>query len=85
MIKMQIQLPDHLYHDAKRITREYEMSFAELVRRSLEQAIPGYPHRNPEKRWEMPLVDFPLNGDPFKAEDWREVIHMEGMVAEEQG
>ncbi len=45
MVKTQIQLPEHLYREAKRIAAEYEMSFAEVVRRSLERAVPAYPKR----------------------------------------
>lgn len=39
MIKTQIQIPDHLYREAKRIAAEYEMSFAEVVRRDLPKLI----------------------------------------------
>ncbi|HOO93951.1 MAG TPA: hypothetical protein PKX94_10790 [Opitutales bacterium] len=85
MIKTQIQLPDHLYRDAKRITQEYEMSLAELIRRSLELALPGYPPRAPEPQWTLPLVDMPLIVDPFANEDWRENLHLESMVAEDKG
>ena len=40
MIKTQIQIPDHLYREAKRVAADYEMSFAEVVRRSLEKPFP---------------------------------------------
>ena len=52
MIKTQIQLPDALYREAKRVAAEYEMSFAEVVRRSLERALPSYPPR--VAGWEPP-------------------------------
>lgn len=45
MVKTQIQLPDQLYREAKRIAAEYEMSFAEVVRRSLERTVPAYPKK----------------------------------------
>jgi hypothetical protein len=45
MVKTQIQIPDHLYREAKRIAAEYEMSFAEVVRRSLERTVTAYPKR----------------------------------------
>jgi hypothetical protein len=45
MVKTQIQLPDHLFKEAKRIASDYEMSFAEVVRRSLERTMPAYPPR----------------------------------------
>jgi hypothetical protein len=48
MVKTQIQFPDHLYREAKRVVAEYEMSFAEVVRRGVEQVIKLHPSgRNP--------------------------------------
>jgi hypothetical protein len=85
MIKTQIQIPDYLYKETKRISKEYEISLAEVVRRALEQAIAGYPPREVEKPWTLPLVDIPLHEDPFANENWREDIHMGGMVAEDGG
>ena len=32
MTKTQVQIPDHLYEEAKRIARDYEMSLAEVFR-----------------------------------------------------
>ena len=43
MVKTQVQFPDHLYRQAKRVAVEQEMSFAEVVRRGLEIAVQGYP------------------------------------------
>ena len=43
MVKTQVQFPDHLYREAKRVAVEQEMSFAEVVRRGLEIAVQGYP------------------------------------------
>ena len=53
MIKTQIQIPDHLYAAAKRVAADYEMSFAEVVRRSLEKTLPSYPPRSPAP-WSPP-------------------------------
>ena len=53
MVKTQIQLPDHLFREAKRIAAEYEMSFAEVVRRSLERTMPAYPPKN-QRPWQLP-------------------------------
>jgi len=53
MVKTQIQLPDHLYREAKRIAAEYEMSFAEVVRRSLERTVPAYPKKG-AAAWQPP-------------------------------
>jgi hypothetical protein len=42
MTRTQIQLPDALYSEAKRLAERREMSLAELVRRSLEHMIRMY-------------------------------------------
>ena len=36
MVKTQVQFPDHLYEEAKRVAAENEMSFAEVVRRIID-------------------------------------------------
>lgn len=55
MVKTQVQIPDHLYNEAKRISREYEMSFAEVVRRGLEKVAPSYPpRRQTTTKWTPP-------------------------------
>ena len=55
MVKTQVQIPDRLYRDAKRVAREYEMSFAEVVRRGLEKIVPAYPPlRVSEYDWRAP-------------------------------
>ncbi len=53
MVKTQIQLPEHLYRETKRIAAEYEMSFAEVVRRSLERTVPAYPKKG-ATGWQPP-------------------------------
>jgi hypothetical protein len=45
MVETQEQLPDHLYREGKRIAAEYDMSFANVVRRGLERVIPSFPPR----------------------------------------
>jgi hypothetical protein len=55
MVKTQIQFPDHLYREAKRIAEEYEMSFAEVVRRGVEEAVKCYPAgRTAPDEWSLP-------------------------------
>lgn len=56
MVKTQIQLPDHLYEQAKRVARERELSLAEVVRRGVEYITAVYP----------PLVE---NGNPWSLPD----------------
>ncbi|MDR1284196.1 MAG: hypothetical protein LBK99_25770 [Opitutaceae bacterium] len=56
MVKTQVQLPDHLYTDAKRVASEYEMSFAEVVRRGLERFLESYPPSpKPLADWHPPV------------------------------
>lgn len=69
MVKTQIQLPEHLYREAKRIAAEYEMSFAEVVRRSLERTVPAYPPKN-QVPWSLPEpMDLKLRC-PIDDDEW---------------
>lgn len=55
MVKTQIQIPDYWYREAKRIADEYEMSFAGVVRRGLEEGVKGYPAgRTATGQWSLP-------------------------------
>ena len=57
MVKTQVQFPDNLYDEAKRIAAENEMSFAEVVRRGLETMVRDYPAgRAAAPRWELPAA-----------------------------
>lgn len=84
MIRTQIQLPDALYREVKRVAAEREMSLAELVRRGLETILSCFP-AHPESRamWELPEPR-PLGGDTFfDKPDWRyEVNEGRGEVRE---
>ena len=76
MVKTQVQLPDHLYREGKRIAAEYEMSFADVVRRGLERVIPSFPPRGAaEAPWSLPELDLGLTRDPFADPDWRERLN----------
>lgn len=55
MIKTQIQIPDNLYQEVKRIAAEREMSMAEVVRRGLEYIVAAYPEK-PSKKWTIPTI-----------------------------
>lgn len=72
MVKTQIQLPDILYGEAKRVARERELSFAEVVRRGVEYIALAYPplEENALKVWHPPK---PARMGRFRApaEDWR--------------
>lgn len=55
MVKTQVQIPDHLYREAKRVAAENEMSFAEVVRRGIEEMVQHYPAgRRPTEDWRPP-------------------------------
>jgi hypothetical protein len=75
MIKTQIQIPDRLYHEAKRLARENEMSFAEVVRRGLEEIVRHHPPgREKPMDWRLP-EPFPM-GEPLAAEEeWTALSH----------
>jgi len=71
MVKTQIQIPDGLYGEAKRIAEEYEMSFAEVVRRGLERIIPAYPRRAKQSgKWQLPVLDAKLRVSLEKLRDF---------------
>lgn len=76
VIRTQIQLPDALYREVKRVAAEREISLAELVRRGLETILSRLP-AHPEARatWELPKPR-PLGGDAFfENPDWRYEIN----------
>jgi hypothetical protein len=55
MVKTQIQIPDRLYREAKRIAQENEMSFAEVVRRGIEVIVQHFPSgRQRATEWRPP-------------------------------
>ncbi len=77
MMRTQIQLPDSLYREAKRVATEREISFAEVVRRGLEYITRVYPStEDPKTPWSPPA---PRRLGEFLAppEDWR-------LIAEER-
>lgn len=79
MIKTQVQIPDELFERAKRMAADKEWSFAELVRRGLEQMT--LRHSSQDRRgggeWRLPApVDLGLREDPFAASDWREEANL---------
>ena len=74
MVWMQIQLPNALYEEAKRVAREREMSLAEVVRRGVEYITQVYPPLGSGEPWRPPA---PSDLGPFKApqEDWRRIVN----------
>lgn len=75
MVKTQVQIPDHLFKEAKRLAAENEMSFAQVVRLGLEMVIQARPAgRQPATQWKMPPAK--NMGVPLIDEaQWTEVAH----------
>jgi len=74
MIKTQVQLPDELYKEAKRVAREREMSLAEVMRRGLEYMSRVYPPLDKDTPWQPPTPDH-LGGFLSSVEDWRNIAN----------
>jgi hypothetical protein len=75
MMKTQVQIPDTLYREAKRIARENEMSFAEVVRRGLEEIVRHHPPgRRPPSQWRPPQAR-DLGRPLVREEQWTELSH----------
>lgn len=75
MIKTQVQIPDALFHEAKRIAAENEMSFAEVVRRGLEEIVMHHPPgRSSPTDW-VPPKAFDLGKTLAPEEQWTELCH----------
>jgi hypothetical protein len=75
MVKTQVQIPDGLYREAKRIAAENEMSFAEVVRRGLEEIIVHHPPgRQRPDQWEPPQA-FDLGETLASESEWTSLCH----------
>ncbi len=75
MVKTQVQIPDHLFKEAKRLAAESEMSFAQVVRLGLEMIVKARPAgRQPAQQWQVPKgknMGLPL----VLEEKWTEIAH----------
>ena len=75
MVKTQVQIPDQLYREAKRVAREAEMSFAEVVRRGLEEMVKNYPAgRTAPDVWSPPQAH-DLGETLAPEEEWTRLSH----------
>lgn len=61
MTRTQIQLPDPLYHELKRIAEQQDWSLAEVIRRAGELYVARYPERK-QAAWKLPEA-LDLGGD----------------------
>ena len=67
MVKMQVQLPDALYRDLKRLAAAREWSLAETLQRAAEQLLARHPIVAPRSpSWSPPVSD---------AVGWRDLSH----------
>ncbi len=57
MVKTQIQLPDVLYRDIKRLAASREWSLAETMRRAAEQFLARHRVLTPPSPWRPPVSD----------------------------
>ena len=80
MTKTQIQLPDPLYREVKRVAKERDWPLAEVLRRGAEYMIRCYPKRGARKgAWELPMgQDLGVIKVPFQ--HWREIAHGPGIL-----
>ena len=80
MVKTQVQIPDALFREAKRLAEENEMSLAEVVRRGLEEIIRHHPPgRSRADTWRLPK-SFDL-GEPLAPErEWTALCHDQGTL-----
>jgi hypothetical protein len=76
--RTQIQLPDDLYTQAKRLAERHEISLAELLRRGLEHMLRVYRADEPPRpEWRLPDA-LPLGEFLVPVEDWREHANIAG-------
>lgn len=74
---MQIQLPDPLYAEAKRIARERQISLAEVMRRGLEYMSRVYPPLHSTQEWAPPKPKH-LGSFNVSPDKWRELANKTG-------
>ena len=75
MVKTQVQIPDHLFKEAKQLAQESEMSFAHVVRLGLELVLKTRPlGRKQAGEWQVPRGK--AMGQPLLPEaQWTEAAH----------
>lgn len=75
MTKTQVKIPAKLFHEAKKFAAENEMSFAEVVRRGLEEIIRHHPPgRIPAEAWSLP-PSFDMGVSLVKEDEWTALCH----------
>ncbi len=73
MRRTQIQLPDPLYREVKRVAREQDWSLAQVLRRGAEYMVRCYPQRaGKQDLWGLPPGK-DLGEIKIPYQDWREL------------
>lgn len=57
MIRMQVQIPTELYKKAKFLSKEKEVSLADLIRKGLEIVVDGSSARMKGEVWTPPVLE----------------------------
>lgn len=83
MIRTQIQLPEDLYHEAKRLCEAREVSMAELARRGLEHMVTVLNRGSKDTRWSPPAPQA-LGWDGLSEEELKRIAQ-EGNTEIEMG
>lgn len=81
MTRTQIQLPDELYQEAKRLCEEREMSLAELARRGIEHMITVLNRGRKETPW-LPPTPQSLGWSKLSEEELKRIAQ-EGSTEQE--
>ena len=85
MTKTQIQLPDPLYREVKRVARERDWSLAEVLRRGAEYIVRCYPSRDlRQDRW-VPPTGKDLGKIKIPYQDWRGLAQDRSILESEPG
>ena len=75
MVKIQVQIPDALYQEVKRLAAENGMSFAEVVRRGLEEIVRHHPAgRRRVEEWMLP-PSYDLGEELVTEDEWTVLCH----------
>lgn len=70
MVRTQVQLPDRLYRELRKLADDQEWSMAEAIRRGAELLLRSYPaEREDAEAWELPSLS--LGEFQAPVEDWR--------------
>ena len=83
MVKTQVQIPNELYQEAKRVAQEREMSLAEVIRRGIEYMSRVYPPIESSEDWSPPKPHH-LGGMLARPDKWRELANLPSSEASEK-